>query len=252
MSRFSGKVVLVTGGTSGIGKATALAFAKEGAKVVLAGRRETEGAAVVDEITKAGGTAHFVPADVAKEADVKRLVDATVAKFGRLDVAFNNAGVELMGPLTEVKEDDYRRLFDINVWGVIASMKYEVPAMLKTGGGAIVNTSSIAGHVGMAGAGVYIATKHAVEGLTKTAALEFAKQGIRVTAVAPAAIETDMIDRFAGPEGSDGRKGLAAMHPVGRMGQADEIAAAVLYLASDAAKFTTGISLPVDGGFLAQ
>ena len=252
MATFTGKVVLVTGGTSGIGKATALAFAKEGAKVVLSGRREKEGAAVVKEITSAGGTAHFVPADVAKEADVKRLVDETVAKFGRLDVAFNNAGVELMGPLTEVKEDDYRRVFDINVWGVIASMKYEIPAMLKTGGGAIINTSSVAGHVGMGGAGVYVATKHAVEGLTKTAALEFAKQGIRVTAVAPAAIETDMIDRFAGPEGSESRKGLEAMHPVGRMGQVEEIAAAVLYLASDAAKFTTGISLPVDGGMLAQ
>lgn len=252
MSRFSGKVVLITGGTSGIGKATALAFAREGAKVVLSGRREVEGAAVVDEIAKAGGTAHFVPADVAKETDVKRLVDATVAKYGRLDVAFNNAGVELLGPITEVTEADYRRVFDVNVWGVLASMKHEIPAMLKTGGGAIINTSSIGGHIGMAGAGVYIATKHAVEGLTKTAALEYAKQGIRVTAVAPAAVETDMIDRFAGPEGSDSRKGLTAMHPVGRMGKAEEIAAAVLYLASDAAKFTTGISLPVDGGMLAQ
>lgn len=252
MAAFSGKVVLVTGGTSGIGKATAIAFAKEGAKVVLPGRREAEGLAVVEEITKGGGTAHFVQADVAKEADVKRLVETTVAKFGRLDVAFNNAGVELLGPSTEVTEDDYRKLFDVNVWGVIASMKYEIPAMLKTGGGAIVNTSSIAGHIGMAGAGVYVATKHAVEGLTKTAALEFAKQGIRVTAVAPAAIETDMIDRFTGPEGTESRKGLAAMHPVGRMGRSEEIAAAVLYLASDAAKFTTGISLPVDGGFMAQ
>jgi NAD(P)-dependent dehydrogenase (short-subunit alcohol dehydrogenase family) len=252
MAAFSGKVALVTGGTSGIGKATAIAFAKEGAKVVVSGRREQEGLAVVEEIKKAGGVAHFVRADVAKEADVRRLVDETVAKFGRLDIAFNNAGVELLGPITEVTEGDYRRLFDINVWGVLASMKHEIPAMLKTGGGAIVNTSSIAGHIGMAGASVYIATKHAVEGLTKTAALEFAKQGIRVTAVAPAAIETEMVDRFAGPEGADSRKGLAAMHPVGRMGKSEEIAAAVLYLASDAAKFTTGISLPVDGGWLAQ
>lgn len=252
MSRFNGKVVLVTGGTSGIGKATALAFAKEGAKVVLSGRREKEGLAVVEAIKKNGGTAHFVQADVAKEADVKRLVDETVAKFGRLDVAFNNAGVELLGPLTDVAEADYRRTFDINVWGVLASMKHEIPAMLKTGGGAIINTSSIAGHVGLRGASVYIATKHAVEGLTKTAALEYAGQGIRVTAVAPAAIETEMIDRFAGGEGSDGRKGLAAMHPVGRMGKSEEVAEAVLYLASDAAKFTTGISLPVDGGWLAQ
>lgn len=252
MSRFSGKVVLVTGGTSGIGKATAVAFAREGAKVVLSGRREKEGLAVVEEIKSAGGTAHFVQADVAKEADVKRLVDETVAKFGRLDVAFNNAGVEVLGPLAEVTEEDYRRVFDINVWGVIASMKHEIPALLKSGGGAIINTSSIVGHIGMGGASVYVATKHAVEGLTKVAALEYAKQGIRVTAVAPAAIETDMIDRFTGGRDSDQGKGLAAMHPVGRMGRAEEIAEAVLYLASDGAKFTTGISLPVDGGFLSQ
>jgi NAD(P)H dehydrogenase (quinone) len=198
MARFTGKVVLVTGGTSGIGKATAVAFAREGAKVVLSGRREKEGLAVAEEIIKAGGAAHFVQADVAKEADVERLVAATVAKFGRLDVAFNNAGVELLGPLTEATEAEYRRIFDVNVWGVLASMKYEVPAMLKTGGGAIVNTSSIAGHVGMSGVAVYVASKHAVEGLTKVAALEYAKQGIRVTAVAPAAIATDMIDRFTG------------------------------------------------------
>ncbi len=252
MSRFNGKVVLVTGGTSGIGQATALAFAKEGAKVVLSGRREKEGLAVVEEIKKAGGTAHFVQADVAKEADVKRLVDETVAKFGRLDVAFNNAGVELLGPLAEVTEADYRRVFDINVWGVLAGMKYEIPAMLKTGGGAIINTTSTLGHVGIAGASVYVATKHAVEGLTKTAALEYAKQGIRVTAVAPAATETEMIERFTGGTDTEQGKGLAAMHPVGRMGRPAEVAEAVLYLASDAAKFTTGISLPVDGGWLAQ
>ncbi len=251
MATFSGKVALVTGGTSGIGKATALAFAKEGAKVVLSGRREKEGLAVVEEITKVG-TAHFVQADVAKEADVKRLVEATVAKYGRLDVAFNNAGIELMGPIAEITEADYRKVFDINVWGVLTSMKYEIAAMRKTGGGAIINTSSIAGHIGFAGAGVYAATKHAVEGLTKSAALENAKQGIRVTAVAPAAIATEMIDRFVGGPESEQGKGLAALHPVGRMGRSEEVAAAVLYLASDAAKFTTGISLPVDGGFLAQ
>lgn len=252
MSTFGGKVVLVTGGTSGIGRATAVAFAREGAKVVLSGRREEEGLAVVEEITKAGGVGRFVRADVANEADVKRLVDSTVATFGRLDVAFNNAGVELLGPLTAATEADYRRVFDINVWGVVASMKYEIPAMLATGGGAIVNTSSIAGHIGMGHASLYAATKHAVEGLTKSAALEYAKQGVRVTAVAPAAIETEMIDRFAGAPGSEQRNGLTAMHPVGRMGRSEEVAAAVLYLASDAAKFTTGISLPVDGGWLAQ
>ncbi len=204
------------------------------------------------EITKAGSTAHFVQADVSKEADVKRLVEQTVAKFGQLDIAFNNAGVEWKGPILEVSEADYRSIFDINVWGVLTSMKYEVAAMLKTGGGAIVNTSSIAGHIGMGGVSVYIASKHAVEGLTKTAALEFAKQGIRVNAVAPAGIDTDMADRFTGGAESEQKKAFGAMHPVGRIGQPEEVAAAVLYLASDAAKFTTGISLPVDGGWLAQ
>lgn len=252
MARFNGKVALVTGGTSGIGKAAAIAFAREGAKVVLSGRREKEGLAVAEEIRKAGGTAHFVRADVAKESDVRRLVDETVAKFGRLDVAFNNAGVEHLGALTEATEEDYHKVFDVNVWGVVASMKYEIPAMLKCGGGAIINTSSVGGHIGMANVSLYAATKHAVEGLTKSAALEYAKKGVRVNAVAPAAIATEMIDRFAGPEGTDGRKALAAMHPVGRMGKPEEIAEAVLYLASDAAKFTTGTSLAIDGGWLAQ
>lgn len=252
MARFTGKVVLVTGGTSGIGKATAAAFAAEGAKVVVSGRREPEGLAVVEGIRKAGGEAAFVRADVSKEADVKAVVAATVAKYGRLDVAFNNAGVEWMGQVTDVTEADYRRIFDANVWGVLAAMKYEIPELVKTGGGAIVNTSSVAGHIGMAGVSVYTASKHAVEGLTKSAALEYAKQGVRVTAVAPAAIATEMIDRFVGGEESEQRKGLATMHPVGRIGRSEEVAAAVLYLASDAAKFVTGISLPVDGGWLAQ
>jgi NAD(P)-dependent dehydrogenase (short-subunit alcohol dehydrogenase family) len=250
MSRFSGKVALITGGTSGIGKATAIAFAKEGAKVVVSGRREKEGLAVVEEITKAGGVAHFVKADVAKEEDVKRLVEATVAKFGRLDVAFNNAGVEWSGPITEATEADYRRVFDINVWGVLAGLKYQIPAMLKTGGGAIINTTSVLGHVALPNLSIYNATKFAVEGLTKTAALEFATQGIRVTAVAPAVTQSEMMDRFAGDP--EMLKWLTAKHPVGRIGRTEEIAAAVLYLASDDAKFTTGISLPVDGGLLAQ
>lgn len=248
---FQGKVVLITGGTSGIGKETAIQFARAGAKVVIAGRRAEEGQAVVRAIEATGGKALFVQTDVSQEDQVKRLVDTTVKQFGRLDVAFNNAGIELMGPLTEVKTDDYRRVFDINVLGVLLSMKYEIAAMLQSGGGSIINTSSVAGHVGMAGASVYVASKHAVEGITRSAALEYATQGVRVNAIAPAAIETDMIDRFVGKEG-EYRQGLAAMHPVGRMGKAPEVATAVLYLASDQSSFTTGISLPVDGGWLAK
>src|SRR5438046_4057329 len=248
---FAGKVVLITGGTSGIGKSTAIAFARAGAKVVLTGRREKEGAQVVAEIKKLGGDAAFVGADVSKDADVKKMVDFTVDKFGRLDVAFNNAGVEWKGPLNHATEAEYRRIFDINVWGVLNSMRHEIPVMLKNGGGAIVNNSSVAGHVGLAGASIYMASKHAVEGLTKSIALEFAKQSIRVNAVAPGVIATDMLDRFAGKEG-EMRDSLTSIIPVGRIGAGEEIAAAVLYLCSDDAKFTTGTSLVVDGGYLAQ
>ena len=247
---FSGKVVLVTGGTSGIGKTTAIEFARAGAKVVLTGRREKEGAQVVAEIKKLGGDAAFVRADVAKDADVKAMVDFTVDKYGRLDVAFNNAGVEWKGPLDQATEAEYRRVFDTNVWGVLNSMRHEIPVMLKNGGGAIVNNSSVAGHVGLAEVSVYIASKHAVEGLTKSVALEVAKQNIRVNAVAPGVIATDMLDRFAGKEG-EMRDFLKSIVPVGRIGTGEEIAAAVLYLCSDGAKFTTGTSLVVDGGYIA-
>jgi NAD(P)-dependent dehydrogenase (short-subunit alcohol dehydrogenase family) len=247
---YTNKIVLVTGGTSGIGKTTAIAFADAGARVVLTGRREKEGLEVVAEIKKTGGTAAYIRTDVAKEADVVKAVDFVLSTHGRLDVAFNNAGVEIVGPLDQVTEEQYRRTFDINVWGVLNAMKHEVAAMLKSGGGSIVNVSSIAGHIGLAQASIYVATKHAVEGLTKAIAVEFAKQGIRVNAVAPGAIDTEMVDRFAGKEG-DVRKWLISQHPVGRLGTAEEIAAAVLYLTSDAAKFTTGTILAVDGGWTA-
>jgi NAD(P)-dependent dehydrogenase (short-subunit alcohol dehydrogenase family) len=219
---YTNKIVLVTGGTSGIGKATALAFAEAGAKVVLTGRREKEGADI----------------------------DFVLSTHGRLDVAFNNAGVEITGPLQAVSEEHYRRTFDINVWGVLNSMKHEIAAMLKSGGGAIVNTSSVAGHIGLPQASLYVAAKHAVEGLTKAVALEFAKQGIRVNSVAPGTIATDMVDRMVGKAG-DARNWLLSLHPVGRFGASEQIAAAVLYLASDAAKFTTGTTLLVDGGWTA-
>ena len=247
---YTNKIVLVTGGTSGIGKATALAFADAGAKVVITGRREREGADVAAEIIKTGGTAAFVRADVAKDADIGRVIDFVLSTHGRLDVAFNNAGVEIAGPLNEVTEEQYRRTFDINVWGVLNSMKHEIAAMLKTGGGAIVNTSSVAGHIGLPQASIYVATKHAVEGLTKAVALEFAKQGIRVNSVAPGSIDTDMVDRLVGKAG-ERRDWLLSLHPVGRVGTSEEIAAAVLYLASDAARFTTGTTLLVDGGWTA-
>jgi len=247
---FSGKVALVTGGTSGIGKATAIEFARAGAKVVLTGRREKEGAQVVAEIKKLGGDAAFVRADVAKDADVKAMVDFTVDKYGRLDIAFNNAGVEWKGPLDQATEAEYRRIFDINVWGVLNSMRHEIPVMLKNGGGAIVNTSSAAGHVGLPQVSVYIASKHAVEGLTKSVALEFAKQNIRINAVAPGVIATEMFDRFAGDDAT--RDQITSIVPVGRFGASEEIAAAVLYLCSDAAKYTVGTSLVVDGAYIAQ
>jgi len=247
--KLNGKVALVTGGTSGIGKATAMAFTRAGAKVVLTGRREKEGAQVVAEIKKLGGDAAFVRADVAKDADVKAMVDFTVDKYGWLDVAFNNAGVEWKGPLEKATEAEYRRIFDINVWGVLNSMRHEIPVMLKNGGGAIVNTSSGAGHVGLPEVSVYVASKHAVEGLTKSVALEFARRNIRINAVAPGVIATEMFDRFAGDELRDQ---ITSITPVGRVGAAEEIAAAVLYLCSDEAKFTIGTSLVVDGGYVAQ
>lgn len=246
------KVALVTGGTSGIGRVTAELFAKRGAKVVLTGRREPEGQAVVKAIKASGGEAHFVKGDVALEADVKRMVDETVSRFGRLDYAFNNAGIEGEAPLptTEQRLENYRKVFDINVLGVLLSMKHQIPAMLKNGGGSIVNNASIAGRVGFAGLSVYAASKHAVLGLTKCAAVEFGKQGVRVNAVSPAAIQTDMADRLVAAMGGEpARDFIASLHPIGRIGTSEEVARAVLFLCSDDASFITGHDLLVDGGF---
>jgi NAD(P)-dependent dehydrogenase (short-subunit alcohol dehydrogenase family) len=252
MGIFEGKVALITGGTSGIGRVTAEAFAREGAKIVVSGRREREGQETVDIIKKAGGEAIFVKTDIAKEQDVRAMVEKTVATYGHLDYAFNNAGIEqLPTPLVEQGEETFDQIIDVNVKGVWLSMKYEIPEMLKNGGGAIVNTSSVAGLIGFPGIPIYIASKHAVLGLTKSVALEYAKLGIRVNAVSPAAIETDMVDRFVGRDG-DARQQLSDMHPVGRMGRPEEIADAVIYLCSDKASFITGQSLAVDGGFTVQ
>jgi NAD(P)-dependent dehydrogenase (short-subunit alcohol dehydrogenase family) len=252
MSSFKDKVALITGGTSGIGRATAVAFAREGAKVVVTGRREREGQETVDLIKKAGGQAIFLKTDVAEEADVKAMVEKTVATYGHLDYAFNNAGIEqLPTPLLEQTEEAFDQIININVKGVWLSMKHEIPQMLKNGGGAIVNMASVAGLIGFPGIPIYIASKHAVLGLTKSVALEYAKSGIRINAVSPAAIETDMVDRFVGKEG-DARQQLASMHPMGRMGKPEEIADAVIYLCSDRASFVTGQSLALDGGFTTQ
>ena len=249
-SHFAGKVALVTGATSGIGRATALALAAAGAKVVLSGRREPEGLAAVAEIENVGGTAAFFRADASKESEVAALVDFTVRTYGRLDLAFNNAGIEHAGPTADITEADYRRVFDLNVWGVLAALKHEIPAMLKNGGGSIVNTTSALGHIGMPGVQIYTGSKHAVEGITKAVALEYARQGIRVNAVAPAAIETEMFDRFA--DAPEKRDYMANMHPVGRVGRPDDIARGVLYLLDPANTFVTGTSLLIDGGFTAQ
>src|SRR6267154_6794320 len=227
MSGFQGKVAIVTGGTSGIGRAAAIAYAKEGAKVVVAGRRAAEGEETVRLVRAQGGEALFVPTDVAQEAQVKNLVGRTLEQFGRLDFAFNNAGIEQVPtPFLEQTMETYDQVMDINVKGVWLSMKYEIPAMLRTGGGSIVNTSSGLGVIAMPGTEIYVASKHAVIGLTKSAALEFGKQGIRINAVLPAVIETDMSRRFFG-ETPETRDAVAAQHPIGRIGAPEEIADAV-------------------------
>lgn len=249
-----GKVAFITGGTSGIGAATAIEFAQRGADVVLTGRRKEEGEQVAAQVRKHGVRGVFVQGDVSKDADVRRMVDEALKLTGRIDFAFNNAGVEgnFGAPLIEHTEESYRHIFDINVLGVLFSMKHEIRAMLQSGGGSIVNTSSVAGSVGLAGASVYVASKHAVNGLSKVAALEYAKQNIRVNTVSPAAIETPMLDRFTGGTGSDFHKQLAAMHPIGRTGRPEEIAKAAVWLLTSEASFVTGQDLLVDGGFTAQ
>lgn len=245
------KVGLVTGGTSGIGRDAAILFAKAGAKVVVAGRREVEGKETVELIRGAGGEGLFVKTDVSRAADVEALVEKTVEKFGRLDVAFNNAGVEgAWIPITEQSEEDWDSTIDINLKGVWLCLKYEIRQMLKQGGGgAIVNMASVAGWIGSAGAATYCASKHGVIGLTKSAALETAKNGIRINVVCPAVIETPMGERiFGAPEM---KKYAIGLHPIGRFGKPMEVAEAVLWMCSERASFMTGQSLVLDGGFLA-
>src|SRR5882724_10647101 len=227
MSQVAGRVVLITGGNAGIGRAAAIEFAKQGAKVVVSGRREREGQEVVAGIKASGGEAIFLRADVSKERDVKATIERTLATFGRLDCAFNNAGIEqALTPLPDQTEETYDQIMDINVKGVWLSLKHEIPAMLKTGGGAIVNTSSVSGLIGFAMVPVYVASKHAVIGLTKAVALEYATQQVRVNAVAPGTIETRMFRDLA--TAPDVRQLLESAHPMGRIGQPEEIARAVV------------------------
>jgi NAD(P)-dependent dehydrogenase (short-subunit alcohol dehydrogenase family) len=250
--RLDGKVALVTGGGSGIGQATALIFAREGAKVVVADITVEGGEETVRQIQAAGGDATFVKTDVSKAAEVEALVNKTVETYGQLDCAFNNAGIEGAAKFTtECTEEEFDRTIAVNVTGVWLCMKYEIQHMLSHGGGSIVNTASAAGLIGLPSASDYVASKHAVVGLTKTAALEYAKSGIRVNAVCPGAIDTPMIARSA--QAIPGFDELAvAMEPVGRFGQSSEIGEAVAWLCSDAASFVTGIPMSVDGGMVAQ
>jgi NAD(P)-dependent dehydrogenase (short-subunit alcohol dehydrogenase family) len=246
-----GKVGLITGGTSGIGRDSAILFAKAGARVVVAGRRELEGKETIELIRAAGGDGLFVKTDVSKAAEVDALIQRAVEKFGRLDLAFNNAGIEgVWVPILKQTEEDWDRTIDINLKGVWLCLKYEIRQMLKQGGGgAIVNMSSVTGLVGAGGAAAYSASKHGVIGLTKSAALETAKNGIRINAVCPAVIETPMEKRlFSAPQV---HKSVLNSHPIGRFGRPEEIGEAVVWMCSDRASFMTGQSLILDGGFLA-
>jgi NAD(P)-dependent dehydrogenase (short-subunit alcohol dehydrogenase family) len=244
------KVVLITGALAGIGRATALAFAREGAQVVISGRNAAAGAELERELRALGAEAAFVPADVRHEDEVRALVDAAVARFGRLDVAVNNAGTEgRPGPVTEQTAESYAATFDTNVLGVLLSMKHEMRVMLAQASGSIINLSSTAGSRGFAGASVYSASKHAVEGLTRAAALEGAAAGVRVNAVAPGPVDTDMLTRFTG--GPEGKAWMLGRVPMRRLGVPTEIAEAILFLASDKASFVTGQVVEVNGGITA-
>src|SRR5438309_5523322 len=243
----SSPVVLITGALTGIGRAAAIIFAQEGAHIVVSVRRDKQGQELVAELQGLGAEAIFVRTDVRKDEDVRNLVDQTVKRFGRLDIAVNNAGTEgVPGPVTEQTAESYATTFDTNVLGTLLSMKHELRAMLAQGSGSIVNISSTYGHRGAGGASVYVASKHAVEGLTKSAALEVAGSGVRVNAVAPGPIETAMLDRFTGT--SERKAGLVASVPLQRLGDPEEIANAIVFLASGKSSFTTGQVFHVDGG----
>jgi len=244
------KAILITGALTGIGRATAIAFAREGAHVVVCGRHDDAGNALVTELRAVGAEAEYIRADVRHEDDVRGLVDRTVKRFGRLDVAVNNAGTEgKPGPVTEQTAESYASTFDTNVLGTLLSLKHELRVMLPQRQGSIVNVSSTFGRAGGPGASVYVASKHAVEGLTKAAALEVAGSGVRVNVVAPGPIETGMLNRFTGDE--EKKAALVSRVPLKRAGLPEEIAQTIVFLASEKASFITGVSIAVDGGKLA-
>jgi NAD(P)-dependent dehydrogenase (short-subunit alcohol dehydrogenase family) len=246
----SDQVVLITGALTGIGRAAAIIFAQEGARIVVSGRRDQEGQALVAELQRLGAEVIFVRTDVRKDEDVRNLVDQTVKHFGRLDIAVNNAGTEgSRGLVTEQTAESYADTFDTNVLGVLLSMKHELRAMLPQGSGSIVNISSAYGSVGAAGASVYVASKHAVEGLTKSTALEVAGTGVRVNVVAPGATDTGMLTRFTNT--NENKAALVSTVPVKRLAAPEEIAQVIAFVASANASYMTGASIPVDGGMIA-
>lgn len=249
----SGEIVLVTGAASGIGRATAIAFAQAGATaVVVADIDQAGGDETVRQVVKAGARSEFVRTDVSKKDDIDRLVEHTVRQYGRLDVAVNNAGIEgRSAPLVDLTEADWDTVLDVNAKSVFLSMHAELPHMIAQGSGAIVNVTSIAGMVGFTWISPYVASKHAIIGLTKTAALEVAKKGVRVNAVAPGIVRTPMIDRFTHGDAAV-QAGMMELEPVGRFGTPEEIANAILWLGSDKSRFVTGETLVVDGGFVAR
>jgi len=244
-------VVLITGALTGIGRATAIAFAKEGARIVIAGRRDEVGKKLAAEIQSLGAEAEYLRADVRREDDLRSLVDKTVAHFGRLDIAVNNAATEgSPGPVTEQTAESYAATFDTNVLGVLLSMKHELRVMLPQRSGSIVNVSSAYGSVGAPGASVYVASKHAVEGLTKAAALETAQTGVRVNVVAPGTTDTGMLTRFTDTD--ENKAALVSTVPFKRLATPEEIAHVIVFVASAEASYMTGASIPVDGGMLAN
>ena len=250
--RLDGKIALITGAGSGIGRASALTFAREGAKVAVADKLVDGGQETVRMVEAAGGTANFIEVDVSDAASVEAMVNATVEMYGRIDCAYNNAGIEgQVAPTDSYADDMFDKVIAVNLTGVWLCMKYEIPRLLEHGGGAIVNTASGAGLIGVAGLSAYVASKHGVIGLTKTAALEYAKSGIRVNAVCPGLIQTPMVERLTADQPQLG-EALVAMEPVGRTGRPEEIAESVVWLCSDAASFVTGHAMSVDGGFVAQ